>query len=151
MTLTRGLFIILLVSFASCFPGSAWKVSPFSVNPASKLIMPTYLAIESGNIVAYTLVLDLPSNTTMGIYRWNASPDSPTLLGSQIVLFASTIENPRIVILKDSFRIDYYQPGTVTYHEMWIRKSDLLPLVFMSTGTQTGGVYLPMNDLLLRR
>ena len=151
MNLLQSLFIILLTNFVSSFPGSTWKVSPFSVNPASKLIMPTYLAIESGNVVAYTLVLDLPSNTSMMIYRWNASPDSPTLFGSQLVSFANTIENPRIVILKDSFRIDYFQPGTVTYHEFWIRKSDIVPLVFMSTGTQTGGVYLAMNDLLLRR
>ena len=147
-------FLLALASLAylvHSFPTTAWKTSPFSVNPASKLIMPSAVSIESGSIIVYSLVIDQPSNTSMAVYRWNASPDSPASLGMQMILFANAIENPIIVVLKDSIRISFYQPGTVSYHEAWMRKSDLVPLAIVNTGTQTGGIYLPANDLFLRR
>ena len=147
-------FLLALASLAylvHSFPTTTWKTSPFSVNPASKLITPSAVSIESGSIIVYSLVLDQPSNTSMAVYRWNASPDSPASLGMQMIMFASAIENPTIVVLRDSIRISYYIPETLTYQEAWMRKSDLAPLAIVNTGTQTGGIYLPRNDLFLRR
>ena len=89
-----GIFFLLINLLAITihpFPATAWKTSPFSVNPASKLIMPSAVSIESGSIIVYTLVLDQPSNTSMAVYRWNASPDFPTQLGMQMAMFANTI------------------------------------------------------------
>ena len=119
MTKIEGSWLYICLSLltlaAVSYPVTPIKSSPFTVNPATHLLMPSVISIEGGKIIVYSIILDAPTNTSFLMYRWDATPDSPTILGTQTGSFPSAIQNPTISVLANSIRLSYLQAGTGVY------------------------------------
>ena len=101
---------------AVSYPLTPIKSSPFSINPATHLLIPSVVSIEDGKIIVYTIRLDSATNTSMLLYRWNATPDAPTILAMQTGSFPSAISNIIISVLANSIRLSYLLTGTGIYY-----------------------------------